>query len=91
MMQSFFDKMQSRRSILKRTKMRADLPPLVLYMDVVSGMSKRRVLDTDGKEHQLDDAVLQSHYKLVTWGQAKELMARHWPEIQPLQPTGPSS
>lgn len=82
-MQSFLDRMQTRRSVLKRTRGRPDLPALVLYLETVSGQPKRRVVDAEGKEHVLDESVLQSQYKLVTGAQAKDLHARHWPNLQP--------
>ena len=82
-MQSFLDRMQMKRSVLKRTKTRAELPAIVLYMESVPAQHKVRVLDTDGQEHLLDETVLQSHFKLVTWGQAKELLAAHWPKYAP--------
>jgi hypothetical protein len=82
-MQSFLDKMQTKRTVLKRTKSRAELPALVLYLETVAGQPKRRVLDTEGKEHEIEETVLQSTYKLVTGAQAKELHAQHWPKVTP--------
>ena len=78
--QSFLDRLQTKRTVLKRTKNRAELPELVLYLETVAGQPKRRVLDTEGKEHLLDETILQSHYKLITWSQAKELLPKHWPQ-----------
>jgi hypothetical protein len=80
-MNDFLTKARAMKSVLKRTRGRAELPSPVLYMEWLSGEMKRRVLDTDGKEHLLPDAVVQSNYKLVTGGQAKELIAEHWAKV----------
>jgi hypothetical protein len=82
-MATLLDKMQTRKTVLKRTRTRPDLPSLVLYLETVSGQPKRRVLDAEGKEHLLDESVLQSQYKLVTGAQAKELIDKHWPKARP--------
>jgi hypothetical protein len=81
-MATMLDKMQTKRTVLKRTRSRADLPALVLYLETVSGQPKRRVLDADGKEHLIDESVLQSQYKLVTGPQAKDLIDKHWPSAK---------
>jgi len=73
--------MHVKRSVLKRTRNSSDLPALVLYVDMVAGQTKRRVVDSDGNEHVIDETVLQSHYKLVTWTQAKELLGKYWPKL----------
>lgn len=85
-MATLLDKMQTRKTVLKRTRTRADLPALVLYLETVSGQPKRRVLDSEGKEHVIDESVLQSQYRLVSGGQAKELIDKHWPHQK--QPPG---
>lgn len=77
-MNDFLSKARAMRSVLKKTRTRSDLPSPVLYVEWLSGENKRRVLDTAGTEHRITDAVLQSNYKLVTGGQAKELIAEHW-------------
>ncbi|MBN1960311.1 MAG: hypothetical protein JW841_05145 [Deltaproteobacteria bacterium] len=77
----FFDKMQTCRTVLKRTRSKSDLPDVVLYLENVSGLPKRKVLDTQGKEHLIDDAVLQSQYKFATGSQAKEYISKHWSKI----------
>lgn len=79
-MADFFSKLRARRSVLKRTRDRADLPGAVLYLEWIGGEAKRKVLDTDGNEHTLADVVLQSNYKVVNRPQAKELIAKHWAE-----------
>ena len=79
-MSDFLSKARTRRTVLKRTRDRADLPSPVLYMEWLAGESKRRVLDTAGKEHLLTDNVVQSNYKLMTGAQAKELIEQHWPD-----------
>jgi len=81
-MATMLEKMQTRRTVLKRTRPRADLPALALYVETVAGQPKRKVLDTDGKEHVLDETLLQSQYKLVTGPQAKELIDQHWPKAK---------
>lgn len=77
-MQDYLSKARAHRSVFKKTRGRSDLPSPVLYLAWLSGDSKRRVLDTEGHEHDLQDGVLQSNYKLMTGAQAKELIAAHW-------------
>jgi hypothetical protein len=77
-MNDFLNKARVLRSVLKRTRGRTDLPSPVLYIEWLAGEMKRRVLDKDGNEHVLADAVVQSHYKPVTGAQAKEPIAEHW-------------
>ena len=74
-------KARAGRTVLKRTTSTqgSDLPRLVLYMEWLAGENKRRVIDTDGKEHRLNDRIVESSYRLLTGGQAEELMAEHWP------------
>ncbi len=74
-------KARAGRTVLKRTTSTqgGDLPRLVLYMEWLAGENKRRVVDTEGKEHRLNDKIVESSYKLVTGGQAEELLAQHWP------------
>ena len=81
-MATMLDKMQTKRTVLKRTRPRHDLPALVLYLESVAGQPKRKVVDADGKEHELEEAVLQSQYKLVTGPQAAELIDKHWPKLK---------
>jgi hypothetical protein len=66
---------------LKRTTSTqgGELPRLVLYVEWLAGENKRRVVDTEGKEHRLNDRIVESSYRLVTGGQAEELLAEHWP------------
>lgn len=78
-MNDFLSKARPGRTVLKRTQPRADLPRLVLYTEWLAGEMRRRVIDTEGKEHVLADTVVQSAYKLVTGGQAEELLQKHWP------------
>ncbi|MEZ0311711.1 MAG: hypothetical protein ACAI38_08045 [Myxococcota bacterium] len=74
-------KARAGRTVLKRTTSTqgGELPRLVLYMEWLAGENKRRVIDTEGKEHRLNDRIVESSYRLVTGGQAEELMAQHWP------------
>jgi hypothetical protein len=75
-------KARAGRSVLKRTNSTqggGELPKLVLYMEWLAGENKRRVVDTDGKEHRIPDRMIESSYRLVTGGQAEELMGEHWP------------
>ena len=81
-MATMLDKMQTRRTVLKRTRPRADLPALALYVETVSGQPKRKVLDTEGKEHVIEETLLQSQYKVVTGPQAKDLIDQHWPKAK---------
>jgi hypothetical protein len=71
-MQDFLSKARARRSVMKKTRGPASLPSPVLYMEWLSGEMK----------HLLLDATLQSNYKLLTGPQAKELLAKHWPQMQ---------
>ncbi len=75
-------KARAGRTVLKRTTATqgAKLPALVLYMEWLAGENKRRVLDTDGNEHRLNDKIVESSYRLVTGGQAQELIEKHWPK-----------
>lgn len=77
-MSDFLKALQARRSVLKRTKPKADLPALALYMEALSGEMKRRVLDEQGGEHLITDKMIQSYYRVLPGSQAKELIAQHW-------------
>jgi hypothetical protein len=81
-MADILGKARAGRSVLKRTnaKQGAELPALVLYMEWLAGESKRRVLDIEGKEHRIPDRIIESSYRLVTGGQAQELIEKHWPK-----------
>ena len=74
-------KARAGRTVLKRTTQAQGfkLPSLVLYMEWLAGENKRRVIDTEGQEHRLPDKIVESSYRLVTGGQAEELLAQHWP------------
>lgn len=76
----FFDRLRVRKSVLKRTTKRKELPEAVLYVEWLSGEARRRLLDAERKEHVLADDVVQSNYKLVNNAQAKKLIASHWKE-----------
>ena len=77
-MADFFDRLRVRKSVLKRTTKRKELPEVVLYLEWLGGEARRRVLDAEGGEHVLTDDVVQSNYKLVSNAQAKKLIATHW-------------
>jgi hypothetical protein len=79
---SMLDKMQTRRTVLKRTRPRPDLPGLVLYVEAVAGQPRRKVIDPEGKEHVIDEKVLQSMYKLLPGPQAQELLDKNWPKAK---------
>ncbi len=79
-------KARIRRSVLKRTRPRTDLPDVVLYVEWLAGQGKRKVLDAEGKEHLLDDTVVQSQYRLVSGAEAKTLLAKHWAKIAAEKP-----
>lgn len=77
-----FDKLRARRSVLKRTAKRPQLPPLILYLEWLGGTGQRRFLAEDGQEHVLDDKTVQSSYKLVPGKDSKALIEKHWPEAR---------
>jgi hypothetical protein len=87
-MSDFFDRLRIRKSVLKRTTKRKELPEAVLYLEWLSGEARRRLLDVARKEHLLADDVIQSNYKLVSNAQAKKMIASHWKEdvAAPQQP-----
>lgn len=74
------DKLKANKSVLKRTKPAKGLPKLVLYTEWLAGERRRKVLDEEGSEHQLDDDAVISNYKLVTGPQGKALIEKHWPK-----------
>ena len=87
-MSDFFDRLRVRKSVLKRTTKRKELPEAVLYVEWLSGEARRRLLDVARNEHVLNDDVIQSNYKLVSNAQAKKLIASHWKDdvATPQQP-----
>ncbi len=80
-MSDFFKNLQARRTVLKRTKVKPELPAVVLYIETLGGEMKRRVLDTKGGEHLINDKVMQSYYRVLPGSQAKELIAQHWASV----------
>ncbi len=85
-MADFFSRLRVRRSVLKRTTKRKDLPPAVLYLEWLSGENSRRVMGPDGQAHVFTDDLLQSHFKLVSNTEAQRLIEAHWQkEIAPTQ------
>jgi hypothetical protein len=80
-MNDFLMKARAKRSVLKRTRGGSSFPSPILYLEWLSGVGKRRVMDTEGTEHELTDAVVQSNYKLIPGSQAKELIAEHWAKV----------
>ncbi len=84
-------KARAGRTVLKRTTQPhgIKLPSLVLYMEWLAGENKRRVIDTEGAEHRLHDKVVESSYRLVTGGQAEELLNQHWPAQLDGEPSVP--
>ena len=79
-MNDFFTRLRVRKSVLKRTTKRKELPEAVLYVEWLSGEARRRVLDAERKSHVFTDDVIQSNYKLVSNAVAKKLVASHWKE-----------
>jgi hypothetical protein len=77
-MSDFFARLRVRRSVLKRTTKRKDLPEAVLYLEWLSGEAKRKVLDGAGQEHVFADDLLQSNFKLVNNAEAQKLIDAHW-------------
>jgi len=82
-MSTFFDKLKPRRSVLKRTKVRPDLPKLLLYTDWLPGKHQRRLLDIEGNPHELDDNIVESYYKLSKGSESTKLIDDHWPDQKP--------
>lgn len=78
----FLSKARPGRTVLQCTRPRADLPNVVLYLEWLSGVSKRRVVDNKGQEHILADKILQSNYKLIPAAQADALIAKHWQAVK---------
>ena len=78
MLNQFFDRLRPRRSVLQRTRRREEFPEIAFYVEWLPATSQRKVLDAEGKEHTLDDTVLESNYKLASGGTAKKLIAKHW-------------
>jgi len=76
-----FAALRVKRSVLKRTRARADLPPVVLYLGPLVGQMKRKVMTPEGAEQEITDKVLSSYYRLVTGPQGKELLSSHWPAV----------
>ncbi len=85
---SFFDRLRSRRSVLKRTRKRDDLPEVVLYLEWIGGEAKRRVMAPDGSEHVFADAVIESNYKSASKQEAEKLIEAYWKKeiAQPQEP-----
>lgn len=79
-MADILGKARAGRTVLKRTTSQSNIPKLVLYVEWLAGENKRRVLDTEQKEHRIDDRIIESSYRLVTGGQAQELLEKHWPQ-----------
>ena len=77
-MNEFFDRLRMRRSVLKRTTKKKELPEAVLYLEWLGGETSRKVMDPEGTEQVLTDHVLESNYKLVSNAEAKKLIAAHW-------------
>tara|TARA_Y100001934_G_C12364257_1_gene782530 strand:+ start:1752 stop:2024 length:273 start_codon:yes stop_codon:yes gene_type:complete len=82
-LQDFLGKLRPYKSVLKRTRPKNELPTELLYIDWLSGESKRKLLDVAGNEHVLTDKILQSNYKLSTGAAAKALIKEHWAEANP--------
>lgn len=80
-MKDAFSNLRVKRSVLKRTRSRADLPAVVLYLGPLAGQMKQKVMTPEGGEQELTDGVLASYYKLVTGSKGKELLEEHWPAV----------
>lgn len=74
----FFERLRARRSVLKRTRKREDLPEAVLYLEWIGGEGARKLLDPEGKEHVLPDAVVESNYKSASKAEGKKLIEKYW-------------
>ena len=64
-MSEFFDRLRMRRSVLKRTTRRKDLPEAVLYLEWLGGEMSRKVMDPEGNKQVITDHLLESNFKLV--------------------------
>jgi hypothetical protein len=82
-MNDHFSKWRAHRTVLVRTRKRPDLPESLLYVGGDGGDGKRAMLDPEGKEQRIADAILQSQYKLATGSEADSLIAEHWAKAQP--------
>ena len=74
----FFRNIRPRKSVLKRTRPRADLPQYVLYLGELVGQNQRRVVGPTGEEKVLTDKIVESNYKLVSGPEAEALVQEHW-------------
>jgi len=74
----FFRNIRPKKSVLKRTRPRADLPQHVLYLGELVGQNQRRVVGPEGEEKVLTDKIVESNYKLVSGPEAEELVQKHW-------------
>ena len=74
----FFRNMRPKKSVLKRTRPKPELPPYVLYLGELVGQNQRRVIGTTGEEKVLPDKIVESNYKLVSGPEAEALLQEHW-------------
>lgn len=82
-MNDMLQKLRPRRTVLKRTTKKADLPEAALYIEWLGGEMSRKLLDTAKKEHILSDQLLLSNYKVVGGTEAEKLIGEHWETEQP--------
>jgi hypothetical protein len=83
---SFLEKLRPYKSVVRRTRAKADLPEELLYADWLGGEGSRKMIDLQGNEHVITDKVLQSNYKLATGAYAKKLIKEHWADANPKSP-----
>lgn len=82
-MTDILQKLRPRRTVLKRTTKKAELPEAALYLEWLGGEMSRKVVDTAKKEHILSDQLLLSNYKIASSAEAEKLIAEHWKTEQP--------
>ena len=79
-MKAFFDRLRARRTVLKRTRKRPDLPEAALYIEWIGGENKRRLMAPDGTEHVFADKLVESYYKIAGKADGTKLIEAHWSE-----------
>ncbi|MBT6179191.1 MAG: hypothetical protein HOI23_18245 [Deltaproteobacteria bacterium] len=83
---NFLEKLRPYKSVVRRTRAKAELPEELLFADWLGGEGARKMIDVQGNEHILTDKVLQSNYKMATGAYAKKLIKEHWADANPKAP-----
>jgi hypothetical protein len=87
----FFRNIRAKKSVLRRTRPRPELPQYVLYLGELVGQNQRRVVGPAGEEKILSDKVVESNYKLVSGPEAEDLVKAHWLSYTETERTAKSS